>query len=58
MTGASDVFVQEFGAILAEEYLVGYYSLDSDRLGELGTELGDLNERLEIVIVDSFFEWP
>jgi len=57
-TGASDVLVQEFGAILAEERVFGCQLRKNDGLGELGAELGDLNERLEIAIVNSFFEWP
>ena len=56
MASAPDVFVQELGAILAEERVFGYQLCKSDRLGKLGTELSDLNERLEIAIVDSFSE--
>jgi len=57
LAGASDVFVQDFGAILAEEGVFGRQPRKRDGLGELSTELGDLNEALEIVITNSFFKW-
>ena len=58
LAGTSDVFVEELDAILTEETLVGCQIHNSDGLGELGAELDDLNKRVEIVVVNSCFEWP
>ena len=56
LAGASDVFVQDFWAILTEERVFGRQPRKSDGLRELSAELGDLNEALEIIIANSFFK--
>ena len=53
---ASDVFVQEFRAILLEERIFGCQVREGDRLRELGIDLDDLDERFKIAIMNSSFQ--
>lgn len=57
LAGASDVFVQEFCAILAEERVFACQLCEGDGSGKLSSKLRDLNERLEIVTVNCLFNW-